>query len=374
LNVVVCSFFVVFYAFWNLPSVINFGWRYLLQTACLMAIPVVVFADHVSRRLDWRGRALALLALLVIFDFVSVRLSPTPALTSPRLAGYFGYLQDQFLIREHDSRFTVREWLRNNVPKGSTVLGQWSTNIAFPADPEPEKNILDSLTLKSDFGFPTAETVKSVRPDFIVFSTAFSVGGPNPHDPYSELDAIKSICPAPGALIPIGNDKQTFVMHCSLGKPALGAPIETVSIGGGTEATIRWAGNPAVEADGSIRGDSTGKISQVFPVPKPATLLKGTLPVIGDTWRGAFLIDVVWYAGDKEASRKALSFWLRKNRPLKVTFEAAAPTAADRVQIVLRTWRPQDGQFKVQRMELSWYRPSAPSPGQWPLIAAPADR
>jgi hypothetical protein len=373
ISIIICSFVFSFFIFWNFKPLILIGWRFLLQTACFLPIVVAAFGYRLTRKLDWRGRSAALVLLAIIFGFASVRITPTFALTSPRVAGYFGYMNKQIYPRETHGRFLVRDWIRKNVPKGSVVLGQWTTNVAAPAAAGIDEDDIDGVTLKSGFGFPDADEVKAIRPDYIVFSSLLDVDGPDPTNPFRHLPAIEAQCPSPGELTPIGPDRQTFVMRCSLGRPLLDVALGSYTVPA-NDVKGKTVGGWQSTAPATVRPDGTAHVGfggtalHELTVPANASVFAGDIDIVGDTWHGMIIADVVWFKDDKQLLWKTEFFKANKNRLLRAKLLQQVPAFANKVIVSLRTWQPKDGALDIRKGVFSFYHPAAPAKGQWPLF------
>jgi hypothetical protein len=372
ISVIVFSFIFSFFIFWNSAGHIVIGWRFLLQSACFLPIIVCAFGYRMTRTLGRKGRGTVLLLLSVVFGLVSVRFMPAFGLASPRLAAYFGYLDEQFYQRETHGRFLVRDWIRKNVPKGSVVLGQWTTNVAAPAAAGIDEGDIDGVTLISSFGFIDPDIVRVTRPDYLVFSSLFDVDGVRAVSPFLQLQAIDAKCPAPGDLVPIGADRQTFVMRCSLGRPELGAALRSdtvppVGVTGTSPNGWQLWGTTTTKENGAVLVGFEGRASHEAAVPANATVFTGDIDIVGDTWHGTIIMDVVWFKDDKQLLWKTDFFKANKNRSLRVKMLQEVPTFANRVTVSVRTWQPRDGTLNVRKGVFSFYHPAAPAQGQWPL-------
>ena len=143
-----------------------------------------------------------------------------------------------------------------------------------------------------------------------------------------------------------------------MGSAGLGQKIGTITIPSNPdERLVRWltSGDASIDAEGIASGGSNGQIYQELSVPLSATVLFGKIGITADTWLGAVLVDLVWYAGEREVSREVRKFEAAKDHYMEVTFQSRAPALANHLLLNVRTWQPPDGRVKVYRAVLSWY-------------------
>jgi hypothetical protein len=150
------------------------------------------------------------------------------------------------------------------------------------------------------------------------------------------------------------------------GREDPGPEIERLIIpsGPGPTAPLHWltSGSARVNADGSASGGADDQIYQVFPVPASAMTVSGIFSLIGDTWNGTLMLDVVWYSKEQEIARRNEAFGGVKDRPLAASFQYPVPVGADRLILIVRTWRPQDGYVKLRRATVSWHQSKIKGP------------
>jgi len=159
------------------------------------------------------------------------------------------------------------------------------------------------------------------------------------------------------------SDRLSIVIIEPFGLPNLGREIASTTVPStsdtGTRSAWLTTGPARIEADGTATGGSESQIYQLFPVPEFATIMYGTLSTVGNIWNGATILDVIWYADQREISRFAETWRAVKDRPMELEFIYSVPPSANRLQLIVRTWRPQDGLVKVLNAKVSWHHPDA---------------
>jgi hypothetical protein len=158
-------------------------------------------------------------------------------------------------------------------------------------------------------------------------------------------------------------DRLSIVIIEPLGLPNMGREIASTTVPSTSDAGSRSAwqttGPARIDADGTATGGSESQIYQLFPVPEFATIMYGTLSTVGNIWNGVTILDVIWYADQREISRFAETWRAVKDRPIELEFIYSVPPSANRLQLIVRTWRPQDGLVKVLNAKVSWHHPDA---------------
>jgi hypothetical protein len=150
------------------------------------------------------------------------------------------------------------------------------------------------------------------------------------------------------------------------GREDPGPEIEKIIIpsGPGLNPPLHWwtSGSAKVNADGSATGGANDQIYQLFQVPPSAMTVSGIFSLVGDTWNGTIMLDVVWYSKEREIARRNEAFGGVKGRPLAASFQYPVPLGADRLILIVRTWRPQDGYVKLRRATVSWHQSKIKGP------------
>jgi hypothetical protein len=239
--------------------------------------------------------------------------------------------------------------------------------IAVAAEAREDK-IADSASTSSSVGARASSQsiffFTSLAVFGVVLFALFWIAGPLSNvTGYFGANAIRSTSVIESIFRRTSNRINSEIVAQLGGLPKLGPEIASTTIPStsdtGTRSAWLTTGPARVDADGTATTGSEGQIYQLFPVPKFSTTVYGTLSATGNIWNASTILDVIWYEDQREISRSAESWRAVKDRAIEAEFIYSVPAAATRLQLIVRTWRPQDGLVKVSTAKVSWYHPDA---------------
>ncbi|MBM4140181.1 MAG: hypothetical protein FJ242_01610 [Nitrospira sp.] len=124
-----------------------------------------------------------------------------------------------------------------------------------------------------------------------------------------------------------------------------------------TKGDWRIAGNILGLSRVKAQGQFDSQIYSEFLPPAEAKRLSGSIYFIPDQDGAVILTDIIWRHGNREISRSVSSTKKAIKGQLSIlNFGVMRPADADRVLIIVRPWRREDGMITIEGAKIHWWQ------------------
>lgn len=106
------------------------------------------------------------------------------------------------------------------------------------------------------------------------------------------------------------------------------------------------------QVEKSLMGKYDNQIVIEQPIQGDINFYTLNLDVSGSKLGSVMILDSIWYKGSIEISRSSSSVELKKNLQAKFSVQLTVPPTAERVMLIARPWRQEDGILTIGEGEI----------------------